>query len=240
MSNRTAGTATAEAPWAAGIRGARATIGPGLVLQATALALVLAYYFHPAIHAAVERLAALHERRGLWFGIVSTGLFGGLIPVAYLRARPATRQRFTTAGAAALILFWAYKGIEVDLWYRLLAHVVGERHAIATVATKAFLDQFVYCPVFAVPVTVLIYEWVEARFAGRVIAADLRAGHWYRRRVLPVLISNLGVWVPAVCIIYALPTPLQLPLQNLVLCFFTLLLAHITARPASVTRITTR
>ena len=30
--------------------------------------------------------------------------------------------------------------------------------------------------------------------------------------------------------IYALPTPLQLPLQNLVLMFFTLLLAHLNAR----------
>jgi hypothetical protein len=42
-----------------------------------------------------------------------------------------------------------------------------------------------------------------------------------------MLISNLGVWVPTVCIIYALPSALQLPLFNLVLCFFTLLLAHL-------------
>jgi hypothetical protein len=55
----------------------------------------------------------------------------------------------------------------------------------------------------------------------------MAGGQWYRRKVLPVLISNLGVWVPTVCIIYALPTALQLPLQNLVLCFFTLLLAHV-------------
>jgi hypothetical protein len=48
--------------------------------------------------------------------------------------------------------------------------------------------------------------------------------------VLPTLIANFGVWVPAVAIIYALPTPLQLPLQNLVLCFFTLLLAHLNRR----------
>jgi hypothetical protein len=59
------------------------------------------------------------------------------------------------------------------------------------------------------------------------VVADIRAGGWYRRRVLHVLISNLGVWVPAVCIIFALPTPLQLPLQNIVLCFFSLLLAHV-------------
>ena len=35
-----------EAPWAAGLRGARANLVPGLILQAFALTLVLAYYYH--------------------------------------------------------------------------------------------------------------------------------------------------------------------------------------------------
>ena len=58
------------------------------------------------------------------------------------------------------------------------------------------------------------------------MAADFRTRGWYARTVLPTLIANFGVWVPAVAIIDALPTPLQ----NLVLCFFTLLLAHLNRR----------
>jgi len=96
------------------------------------------------------------------------------------------------------------------------------------------LDQFVYCPLFAVPITVLVYAWIEEHYRAAPVVTDVRAGQWYRRRVVPVLISNFGVWIPAVCIIYALPTPLQLPLQNIVLCFFTLLLAHVTAKSATV------
>lgn len=225
---------TPEAPWRAGVRGARANAAPGLVLQAAALALVVAYYRHAPTHAAITALAELHRRTGLLFGIVSTGLCGGLIPFLYLRSRSATRTRYTWAAGVGLTAFWAYKGIEIDLWYRLLAHVVGEANNPGTVVTKMFLDQFVYCPVFAVPVTVLAYDWIERHFAAAPVLADMRAGRWYRRRVLPVLVSNLGVWVPAVCIIYALPTPLQLPLQNLVLCFFTLLVAHLMqADPAA-------
>lgn len=216
-----------EAPWRAGVRAARATAVPGLVLQAVALALVLAYYHHPATHHAVNELAHLHERMGFGFGIISTGLFGGVIPFLYLRARRRTRDRFSWAGGAALTAFWAYKGLEVGVWYRLLALVVGEATDVSTVAIKMVLDQFLYCPVIAVPVTVLVYAWVETGFQTAPVMRDLKAGGWYRRRVFPVLISNLGVWIPAVCIIYALPTPLQLPLQNLVLCFFTLLLAHV-------------
>ena len=216
-----------EVSWRAGLRGARANLVPGLVLQAVALVLVLAYYQHPPTHEALARLARFHDRAGWPFGVVSTGLFGGLIPLLYLKSRSATRARFTWAGSAVILAFWSYKGIEVDIWYRLQARMIGASNDLTTVAIKVLLDQFVYCPVLAVPTTVIIYEWVEANFATDYVAADIRAGGWYRRKVVPVMISNLGVWVPAVCLIYALPTPLQLPLQNLVLCFWTLMLAHL-------------
>jgi hypothetical protein len=133
-----------------------------------------------------------------------------------------------------LIAFWSYKGVEVDLWYRILARFVGEGHEVQTVLTKMFLDQFVYCPLWAVPTTVLIYQLCESHFDTQAVRDDVKRPRWYARRALPNLISNLGVWVPTVCIVYSLPTSLQLPLFNLVLCFFTLLLAHLaqhTARP---------
>jgi hypothetical protein len=226
----------AEPPWQAGLHGARANAVPGLVLQVTALGLVVAYYRHPDTRAAIDALADLHQRAGFKFSIISTGLFGGVIPLLYLKARRKTRASFTWAGGAALIAFWCYKGFEVDLWYRLLARFIGEQHDTATIAIKTVLDQFGYCPAFAVPVTVLVYDWVKRGLTLAPMVADVRAGGWYRRRVLPVLISNLGVWVPAVCIIYSLPTALQLPLQNLVLCFFTLLLAHISVSDAARNR----
>lgn len=216
-----------EPPWRAGLRGARALALPGFVLQAVALSLVLAYYYHPATHEAVNSLAAFRDRTGIVFGIISTGLCGGLIPFLYLRARLRTRHRFTWGGGATLTAFWAYKGIEIEIWYRLLARFVGDDTGVGTIATKMFLDQFIYCPVIAIPATVIVYAWIETGFDFSKVVSDIRLGTWYRRRVLPVLISNLGVWVPTVCIIYALPTPLQLPLQNIVLCFFTLLLAHV-------------
>lgn len=225
----------AEPPWRAGVRGAKATAVPGLVLQTFALALVIAYYHVAAVHEAVTRLADYRQSAGVWFSMLSTGLFGGAIPFLYLKARSATRRRYSWAAGATLVAFWSYKGFEVDLLYRVMASTIGEGTDFRTIAIKTVLDQFVYCPLIAVPPTVLLLRWIESGFSGRSVAADIAAGNWYRRRVLPVLISNLAVWLPAVCIIYSLPTPLQLPLQNLVLCFFSLLLAHVVParRPAS-------
>jgi hypothetical protein len=46
------------------------------------------------------------------------------------------------------------------------------------------------------------------------------------------LMSTWAVWIPAVAIIYCLPPPLQIPLFNLVLCFWVLVLSFISRRPA--------
>ena len=218
-----------EPPWKAGLRGARANLLPGFVLQIAALAVVLAYYYHAPTRVVFERIMAFRASTGFVFGIVSTGLFGGVLPFLYLRANPASRSLYGWRQGMLLTAFWAYKGLEVEIWYRLLARTVGEGHGAATIVTKASLDQFVYCPLFAVPLTVLVYKWNSEAFSVRAVLDDFRSPGWYNRSVLPTLLANLGVWLPAVAIIYALPTPLQLPLQNLVLVFFTLLLAHINA-----------
>ena len=220
-------TLSPEAPWHAGLRAARANLLPGLVLQALALALVLAYYWHAPTQRIVAHLSALRVDLGLVSGILSTGFCGGVLPFLYLRYGPRGGARLGWRQGAFLTVFWAYKGLEIDLFYRLLAWIYGEHHDVRTVILKTLSDQLIYCPAFAVPLTVLAYEWSEGGFSATKVAADMRTPGWYGRRVLPMLLSSLGVWLPAVAIIYTLPTPLQLPLQNVVLCFFTLLLAHL-------------
>jgi hypothetical protein len=132
----------------------------------------------------------------------------------------------------ALVVYWAYKGFEVSVFYAWQARWFGEGKGVATIALKTFNDQFVYCPLFAAPVTWLVYNWVEHGFSGATLAAEWRRPGWYARCVLPLLVTTWVVWVPAVAVIYILPTALQLPLQNVVLCFFTLLVIFMTRRPA--------
>lgn len=230
MSKTLSAAPTIAASWRDGLRGAHANLLPGLALQAGALALVLAYYWHPPTREVLGRLAEWRVETGIVFSIVSTAFFGGLLPLLFFWSRAATRFRYTGPQGFALVVFWGYKGVEVDLWYRFMAFCFGEGVDWRTIALKSFFDQFVYCPFFAVVVTVFAYEWIETRFNLRAVLADLRAGNWYWRRGLGVLVSSFVIWLPAVVIIYALPTPLQLPLQNLVLCFYTLLVSHLTER----------
>ncbi|HEY3757391.1 MAG TPA: hypothetical protein VGL42_14665 [Opitutaceae bacterium] len=220
-------TVSAPSPWQSGVRGARANLLPGLVLQAAALGLVLGYYHSSRVHAALAALTEFREHSGIGFAIFTTGLFGGYLPFLYLhygQKDASGRPRYDLAQGFWLVAFWGYKGVEVDIWYRLQTVMFGAGHDFRTIFCKCCTDQLGYSPIISVPITAAVYQLIDREG----LIADFKRGGWFRRRVLPLLIANAGVWVPAVAIIYALPTPLQLPLQNIVLCFYTLIVAHQT------------
>jgi hypothetical protein len=228
-----------EAPWRSGVRGARANFLPGIVLQLAALALVLGYYNVQAVHGILYRLLQVREEYGFALSIATTALFGGVLPFLFLRAgNPTlpTKARYSIGQGIGMTAFWAYKGFEVDLWYRIQAHVFGGGHSLGTVIIKVIMDQFVYCPLLAVPVTTAVYQMIASRGDWRAVWSDVKAPFWYWRKALPILVSNIGVWVPAVAVIYCLPTPLQLPLQNIVLCFYMLVVAHQTQETGAALR----
>jgi len=117
-----------EPPWRAGLRGARANLVPGFVLQPRLWPSFwpTTIMLRPGRPSNGSRPFA--RTRVFAFGIVSTGLFGGLLPFLYLRSNPAARHQYGWRQGLLLTAFWSYKGLEVEAWYRLLARVVGEGH----------------------------------------------------------------------------------------------------------------
>jgi hypothetical protein len=220
---------TAPSPLRQGLAAARANLLPGLILQAVALAVLLAYYFWPAARAGLEEVAALKERYGYGFSMVSTAIAGGLLPILFQQAFRTPDARQNLKALPFFILFWGWKGAEVDLLYRTHATLFGDDAALLTILYKSLVDQFVYVPFWAVPTMVLGYLWRESGYSFRELRRRL-GSQWYRRRGLPVLLSNWGVWIPVVAIIYALPAALQVPLQNLALCLWVLMLLYLTSR----------
>lgn len=211
------------------MRAARSNFIPGLVLQAFAVSLVIAYYAWPSAQVFCDRLANLKAGWGFTFSMVSTSLFGGVIPYLFMRWHKATRHITPPSHGLFYILFWAYKGLEVDAFYRLQVLVFGDGLDFKTIGSKVLVDQFVYSPLVSAPVIVVLYHWKERGFTFRA----LRETQWlsYLKSALPsALFSTWAVWVPTVAIIYCLPSSLQIPLFNIVLCFFVLLLASLTRR----------
>ncbi len=206
----------------------RANFIPGLVLQAFALIVLLAYYYHPPTQKFLLAVAAVKAHWGLYYATIATTFFGGVLPFYYSRwitpktIRPLSHFIF-------LLIFWAYKGAEVDTFYKYQAFVFGSDSTTLTLVKKVLVDQLIYCPFWSAPFSYLLYRWCDLDFSFMRLKAEMHKGY-YSKNILPVLLSTWIVWFPTVTIIYCLPVALQVPLFNITLCFWVILFSHLAVK----------
>lgn len=222
-----------------GISSARENALPGLILWIVAMAIVAGYYFFAPVRNAFDALGRIKASGGFVYSAISTGIFGGLIPFLWRRVLTARDPGERNEGrhdpdvlpawmpCLFLSLFWAYKGIEVDFFYRSQSLIFGTGATVSVIVPKVLVDQFVYNPLWAGWTQILAYWWMENRFRPSALA-DRALWGTMGPRVLTILISTWAVWIPMVSIIYAMPANLQIPLFNIALCFWSLMLASLT------------
>jgi hypothetical protein len=198
---------------------------PGLVLQLFAVLILLAYFFVPSVTPLFSWFGAQKNHFGFGYSFVATAIFGGIIPFIYLwRSNVLSAERNPLVLLLFYTLFWGLKGMEVDAFYRLQGLLFGYSNNLQTLATKVAMDQFIYSALWAAPSIAISYLWMEQGYQWRACWRAMDRS--FLLRTLPtVILSNWLVWIPAVSIVYAMPNELQIPLFNLVLCFWVLLLA---------------
>lgn len=200
---------------------------PALAMWVFAASLIGCFYFVPMVRHALERVGDLKTEWGWAFSMISTGIFGGLIPALLPSLLRHPGAKLTLGLVVSSTLLWAYKGIETDYFYRFQGWLFGTDSNLMTIITKTLCDQFIWVPIWGLVNVVLFYIWRDAGYSLAKTQQRLGPG-WYWRRVLPVLIANWVVWVPAVAMVYSLPSALQIPVQNLILCFWVLVLTFFT------------
>lgn len=215
-----------------GLVGLRRNLLPGLVLQACALLILLGYLFLPWFHGVLDTVGAVKARYGYLYSAPSAAIFGGVIPFLVLLATRQVPRNRAWAEFAFYVGFWAWKGVEVDALYRVQSLLFGDGTTAGTIAAKAMVDQFAYNPLWAGPTQVLFFVWKDAGFSWLGLVRSFEQESLLHR-VVVVLFSTWIVWLPTVAIVYSLPNALQLPLSNLVLCFWCLLLSFISRRSVS-------
>jgi len=200
-------------PLAEGVAAARANLLPGLVLWAMAFTLVVTYYRYAEVRGMLAGIAELKTRYGYVYSAFSTALFGGLIPFLYMRFNPHTRSSNPWHFLIFYLLLWAYKGMEVDLLYRLQAFLFGNGPAFSVVAPKVLVDQMIYCPFWVSPTTLILFAWRDSGFSVSRTRAAL-SKRIFLNGVVRLQISTWMIWLPAVSIIYTFPAALQVLLFN--------------------------
>ena len=213
-----------EAPWAAGLRAARANFVPGLIIQGIMLTLLLGYYFYPPTTALLNKLAILKEQWGYGYSIVASIIAGALIPEV-MRITIFQKGKILRANFSNLLfgtVYWAYSGAIVDFFYRQQALWFGTEVTLGIVATKVFVDQFVFNPIYAAPMNAWAYDWKNSGYPLRGLGRFFTRAY-YKRVIIPTLVATWGVWIPVVSILYSLPPLLQVPLFALALSLWVMI-----------------
>lgn len=204
--------------------GARANLIPALSLWMVGLALVLGYYQLSPMRETLDEIGRWKLAWSPWFAIVSTSLFGSLIPCLIQRIlAPRSPTRPSAPQVFGLVIFWAIMGAQIDLLYLLLADLFGEGNDPTTIIKKTLVDQFVWVPLLAIPETVLGYLLIEKKGSLLACREALRRKSFFQRAI-PLMIATWVVWVPAVSLVYLFPSALQLFLMNVILALWSLIL----------------
>ena len=203
--------------------GIRVNLIPGLVLWIMGVCLVAIYYFGEFSRPWFNQIIILKETYGFGYSAVSTCFFGGLIPYVFMQLTG--RDRLKGLGSGVIFLgYWAIRGIDVDAFYRLQALVFGTEVDLLTIVAKVLVDQFIYCVIWASPITALFYTWREAGFSIKKWKGNKTWAELFDM-ILIFTVTTWVLWIPGTAIIYSLPSPLQIPLFNLTLCFFVILVS---------------
>lgn len=219
-----------DRPLLIGLRAARANLVPGLVLQAIMLGIVLAYFYHEPTRARLNILAHYKETWGYAFSALCSISSGAILPeifeVLFFQKAKSLNSR-NLSNLLFAIPFWGFMGICVDFLYRMQAVWFGTDPTALTLLKKVAVDQFLYSALFSAPLSLIAYDWHKRGTGGLVRLLSLK---FWSRDLPPTVIAAWGVWIPLVAIVYSLPPLLQVPLSNLALTFWVLILRFITSR----------
>ncbi|MEI8093671.1 MAG: hypothetical protein WCG80_05625 [Spirochaetales bacterium] len=210
----------------------RANFLPGVVLWLLACTVVGSYFLWDQARPFFDTLGAWKSGGGFLYSIVATSIFAGLIPWVVLRLLPGTRSQATASSLVFLVVFWAYRGLEMDAFYRLQGLMFGNDGSLGSIAAKVLFDQFVYNVFWAGGYQLLAYHWKDSGFR----LSAFRGYDWkglLSHRLPVLLVSTWLVWFPVAALMYSLPADLQIPVFNLVACFWSLVVATLTKPKAS-------
>jgi hypothetical protein len=213
---------------APGLAAVRRYWKPFLLLQGSALLLVIGYYANGSVKAMCEHVSDVEQRGGLVFSAIAGAFAGALLPefakAIMLGDRTIDRQRMRDIGFNLVI--FAVGGMIVYVQYRGMAWVFGNDTHPWTIVKKILADQFITTPIYGTPYWLVVFSLRAHRYNLLATIREISPA-WYAHKVLPLLIPGWALWIPMVALVYSLPGPLQFCLYCFALAAWSLLMVFI-------------
>jgi hypothetical protein len=103
----------------------------------------------------------------------------------------------------------------------------GDELSFPVILKKTLVDQFVYAPFWAIAVVTLGILYKDCRLSFRELRRQI--DKTFITITYPsIVFSTWIIWVPGVAIIYSLPQLLQVPMMNVVACFYAIVVMYMT------------
>ena len=207
---------------------------PCLFVNIGVVLLVSSYYLVPQVADAWTAVGAFKTHWGFWFSAISGGLSAALLPYFAQRLMGTLPAHGNMKRLIILLFFWAYRAVEVDVFYQFQSWLFGSGGDLKTRVCKVAMDQFVYSVFWAAPNCVLMLRWLDLDCSWARTKASLDRQFW--TQTFPaVIFTNWLVWIPVVSLVYGLPVPLQFPLFTVVMAFFVLVMTVLSAgKPTAI------
>jgi hypothetical protein len=200
-----------------------------LALQAAMGGIVAIYYLWPPGAGLLSRYAAWQVSGGALGNGVAAALAGGVlseVSLVYFQCKGHWAWSNVENLLFKLGLFFVAGAIVFE-FYRFQAYWWGQGDSLSILVPKVITDQFGYTVFFACPYYALLTRWHNLRYSLTRLWNELDR-HFITERMLPVLVMNWMFWIPAITLVYAMPTILQPPLYIFATAIWGLLVPAVT------------
>ena len=210
----------------------KANLIAGAFIWMAGAIICFSYYKIDKVAYFLNQIGELKKQSGFLYSALATSFFGGVIPYTLLIFQKSIPSAKKPQWFIFFVLFWAIKGIEVDAFYRFQGWLFGDTQSLRVVFSKVINDLFVYCVFWSAPVTAIFYGWKNANFEWSKVK-EIRSARYLISETVFLLLSTWIIWIPAVTLVYSMPSELQIPIFNLTLCFFVLVISYLSPNKAN-------
>ena len=120
------------------LQGLKQNFVPGLILWILGLGLVGTYYLVESARPLFLQISAWKQDYGYAYSAFSTALFGGLLPFVFMRLTGRGGRGSPLLYGFIFVIYWAFRGIDVDAFYRLQAMIFGTGVDWRTIVCRRF------------------------------------------------------------------------------------------------------
>ncbi|MDX2065498.1 MAG: hypothetical protein SFX74_07145 [Fimbriimonadaceae bacterium] len=208
-----------------GVEALRANAQPFGLTLAAVLLLGVGYYQFGIIQRLIDALTAAKVAGGIAGAALANIIASLLIPeLAKLASGMPTVERRDLPFLAVL---FGIIGIAVDLLYAALAKAFGTSVDVATVLKKMMIDMFMFTPLVSMPLSVIGFALHGDRYEWRRTRARFHSGE-LAERYISLTLTAWCFWIPAVCVVYAMPSTVQFMVAMFAEAGWALLLVHLS------------